>query len=83
MSDGAVSVVQAGEGTDVPSRPVLWTIADLQVELGMKRTASFALVKEPGFPKPVRLHGENSHRRWYSTEVLAYVEGKRLHGADR
>lgn len=64
------------QAADAPT-PVLWTREDLEKALSLSRTASFMLVKEADFPTPVRLYGENGHRRWYAAEVMAWVERMR------
>ena len=62
------------EDAATPPTPVLWTRPDLEAALGLSRSGSFRLVRHPDFPKPVLLYGENSRRRWYRDEVLAFVE---------
>ena len=60
-------------GVSAEAEPVLWTRPDLEAALSLGRTKTYELINRPDFPRGVRLFGENSPRRWYASEVMAYV----------
>jgi predicted DNA-binding transcriptional regulator AlpA len=66
--------------TDLPaglpaSLPTLLTIHDIASLLRLHRTAAYARTREPDFPDPLVISG--SCYRWYTHEVLAYVDARR------
>ena len=66
--------------TDLPAGlptglPTLLTIHDIASLLRLHRTAAYARTREPDFPDPLVISG--SCYRWYTHEVLAYVDTRR------
>jgi predicted DNA-binding transcriptional regulator AlpA len=66
--------------TDLPADlpaglPTLLTIHDIASLLRLHRTAAYARTREPDFPDPLVISG--SCYRWYTHEVLAYVDARR------
>ncbi|MCW2737978.1 GAF domain-containing protein, partial [Nocardioides sp.] len=55
--------------------PTLLTIHDIACLLRLHRTAAYARTREPDFPDPLVISG--SCYRWYTHEVLAYVDARR------
>ena len=55
--------------------PTLLTIHDIASLLRLHRTAAYARTREPDFPDPLVISG--SCYRWYTHEVLAYVDARR------
>ncbi|WP_416954444.1 helix-turn-helix transcriptional regulator [Nocardioides sp. T5] len=55
--------------------PTLLTIHDIASLLRVHRTAAYARTRDPEFPDPLVISG--SCYRWYTAEVLAYVETRR------
>jgi transcriptional regulator with XRE-family HTH domain len=55
--------------------PILLTIHDIASLLRLHRTAAYARTREPDFPDPLVISG--SCYRWYTHEVLAYVDARR------
>ena len=66
--------------TDLPAGllaglPTLLTIHDIASLLRLHRTAAYARTREPDFPDPLVISG--ACYRWYTHEVLAYVDARR------
>lgn len=62
--------------TDVSAGlPALLTIHDIASLLRLHRTAAYARTREPDFPDPLVISG--ACYRWYTHEVLAYVDARR------
>jgi predicted DNA-binding transcriptional regulator AlpA len=66
--------------TDLPAGlpaglPTLLTIHDIASLLRLHRTAAYARTREPDFPDPLVISG--SCYRWYTHEVLAYLDTRR------
>jgi predicted DNA-binding transcriptional regulator AlpA len=55
--------------------PTLLTIHDIASLLRLHRTAAYARTREPDFPDPLVISG--SCYRWYTHEVMAYVDARR------
>ena len=55
--------------------PTLLTIHDIASLLRLHRTAAYARTREPDFPDPLVISG--ACYRWYTHEVLAYVDARR------
>lgn len=55
--------------------PTLLTIHDIASLLRVHRTAAYARTREPEFPDPLVISG--ACYRWYTHEVLAYVDARR------
>ena len=61
----------------------LWTVADIQLELGLARATVYRLVRTEKFPLPLKL---GSSSRWLRQEVLNWVSSQpraRIRGAAR
>ena len=62
--------------TDRPAGlPTLLTIHDIASLLRLHRTAAYARTREPDFPDPLVISG--ACYRWYTHEVLGYVDARR------
>ncbi len=55
--------------------PTLLTIHDIASLLRVHRTAAYARTRDPDFPDPLVISG--SCYRWYTAEVLAYLDTRR------
>ena len=55
--------------------PTLLTIHDIAALFRVQRTTAYARTREPDFPDPLVISG--SCYRWYSHEVLAYIDSRR------
>ena len=55
--------------------PTLLTIHDIAALFRVRRTTAYARTRDPDFPDPLVISG--SCYRWYTHEVLAYIDSRR------
>jgi predicted DNA-binding transcriptional regulator AlpA len=55
--------------------PALLTIHDIAALFRVQRTTAYARTRDPDFPDPLVISG--SCYRWYTHEVLAYIDSRR------
>jgi hypothetical protein len=61
------------EQTLIMHPEALWCLADVAVYFRRGETKARQIVSQPGFPKPVRLLGPDSHPLWRAGDVWEWV----------
>jgi len=63
---------------NVPEEDVLWTAEEIATYIhGSPRVVAEKYAPRPDFPAAVRPGGKTGHKRWYRTEVIAWVRAQR------
>lgn len=57
----------------------LWNTTEIAARTGYtRRYVEEKVVSKPDFPAPVRITGEEARPRWIASEVVAWVERRRV-----
>ncbi len=59
-----------------PRDDELWSARDIAAVVKIGQTATYELIKQPGFPAP--LHVGKRSVRWWKSEIVAFLERQRV-----